>query len=238
MGRPRAAAVTVVTTAGGYALAYRLGQTWGATEAERRSRLPGDELLPDATTRTTHAITIDAPPHAVWPWLVQMGWGRAGWYTYRWVDRLLFPGRGAAEAPARVSRDAKFPANGPSADRILPEHQVLQVGDRIPDGPPEADCWFTVERLDVNRTLVLRSTTHVPAAWRERRDVAMDWVWSWRLTEPAFGRTRLVQRNRIILEPAWFELAFLAVIVPADFLTARSHLRGIRRRVHDAAVPV
>jgi hypothetical protein len=220
MGRPRAAAVTAVTAAGGYALAYRLGQTWGATEGERRASLPGDELLPDAATRTTHAITIDAAPHEVWPWLVQMGWGRAGWYTYRWVDQLLFP------------------ANGPSADRILPEHQRLQVGDRIPDGPPEADCWFTVERFDANRTLVLRSTTHVPAAWREHRDIAMDWVWSWHLTEPAFGRTRLVQRNRIILEPTWFELAFLAVIVPADFLMARSHLRGIRRRVRHAAVPV
>jgi hypothetical protein len=53
----------------------------------------------------THAITIAASADAVWPWLVQMGWGRAGWYTYRWVDRLLFP------------------ANGPSADQLLSQHQ-------------------------------------------------------------------------------------------------------------------
>jgi hypothetical protein len=220
MARSRAAAVTALTAASGYALAYRLGQTWGATEEERRRALPGDALLPHATMRTTHAITIDAPPHAVWPWLVQQGWGRAGWYTYRWVDQLLFP------------------ANGPSADRILPEHQQLQVGDRIPDGPPEADCWFTVEQLDVARSLVLRSTTHIPVAWRRHRHVAMEWVWSWHLTEPAFGRTRLVQRNRIILEPSWFEVAFLAVVVPADFVMARSHLRGIRRRVHNTPAPV
>jgi hypothetical protein len=111
-------ATAAVAAAGGYAVLYRLGQTWGATAQEQRQALAGDDLLPDATAWTTHAITIAAPPSAVWPWLVQMGWDRAGWYTYRWVDRLLFP------------------ANGPSATHILPEHQQLQVGDRVPDGPP------------------------------------------------------------------------------------------------------
>jgi hypothetical protein len=118
-----------------------------------------------------------------------MGWGRAGWYTYRWVDRLLFP------------------ANGPSADRILPEHQRLAIGDQVPDGPPEADCWFTVERLEPGRLLALRSTRHLPASWRER-GLAMDWIWSWQLDEPVPGRTRVIQRNRMRLRPAWFERAF------------------------------
>jgi hypothetical protein len=140
-----------------------------------------------------------------------LGWRRAGWYTYRWVDRLLFP------------------ANGPSANQLLPEHQQLQVGDHIPDGPPAADCWFTVERVEPDRLLVLRSTRHLPASWR-RRGLAMEWIWSWHLAEPAPGRTRLVQRNRLRLDPLWFERAFLATIVPADFLMARSHLRGLRRR--------
>jgi hypothetical protein len=74
--------------AGGYATLYRLGQTWGATNQERQQALVGDELLPNARAWTTHAITIEAPAPNVWPWLAQMGWGRAGWYTYRWVDRL------------------------------------------------------------------------------------------------------------------------------------------------------
>lgn len=59
------------------------------------------------------AITIDAPPEDVWPWVVQMGWGRGGWYTARWVDRLLFP------------------ANEPSATTVLPELQDLEVGDFV-----------------------------------------------------------------------------------------------------------
>jgi hypothetical protein len=101
------AAAALAAAAGGYATLYRLGQTWGATDQEQRKALAGDELLPAATALTTHAITIAAPPAAVWPWLVQMGWGRGGWSTYRWVDRLLFP------------------ANEPSANQLLPEGQQL-----------------------------------------------------------------------------------------------------------------
>jgi hypothetical protein len=209
-------ATAAVAAAGGYAVLYRLGQTWGATVQEQRQALAGDELLPEATALTTHAITIAAPAQEVWPWLVQMGWGRAGWYTYRWVDRLLFP------------------ANGPSSTRILPEHQRLQVGDRVPDGPPEADCWFTVEQLEPERLLVLRSTRHLPASWRQR-GLAMEWIWSWHLHEPTPGCTRLIQRNRMRLHPRWFERGFLATIVPADFIVARSHLQGLQRRAQASA---
>ena len=205
-------ATAAVVAAGGYATLYRLGQTWGATDQERKQALVGDELLPNARAWTTHAITIEAPAPKVWPWLVQMGWGRAGWDTYRWVDRLLFP------------------ANGPSADQILPGQQRLQEGDRLPDGPPEVDCWFTVERLEPSRLLVLRSTRHLPASWRQR-GLSMEWIWSWHLHEPTSGRTRVVQRNRMRLDPWWFERVFLATIVPADFVMARSHLRGLRDRV-------
>ena len=67
--------------------------------------------------------------------------------------------------------------------------------------------------------LALRSTRHLPASWRER-GLAMDWIWSWQLDTPAPGRTRVVQRNRLRLRPRWFEWAFLAAIVPADFVMA------------------
>ena len=166
---------------------------------------------------TTHAISIEAPASAVWPWLVQMGWGRAGWYTYRWVDQLLFP------------------ANGPSATRIVPELQYLQVGDHILDGAPDTDCWFSVEMLDPNRLMVLKSTTHLPREWRERYGARMEWVWSWHLEQPAPGRVRLVQRNRMRLWPRLLEAVFLGVIVPADFIMARSHLRAIRQRAEAMA---
>ncbi len=65
---------------------------WGATEAERVKRLPGDEIVEDVMTDYTRAVTIDAPPAAVWPWLVQIGDRRAGFYSYDWIERFVFAG--------------------------------------------------------------------------------------------------------------------------------------------------
>jgi hypothetical protein len=82
---------------------------WGATDEEFAGPMPGDDLLRPDAPRTTRAITIDAPPERVWPWLLQIGYGRGGWYSYDWLDN-----------------DGK-----PSVDRIDPELQRLAVGDRI-----------------------------------------------------------------------------------------------------------
>ena len=143
-------AVAVAVSIGVAAAGQWLGRTAGSRRSERRRLLPGDELVEQPTVVTNHAITIPAPPDQVWPWLVQMGWHRGGWYTARWVDRLLFP------------------ANWPSASRLVPQLQrPLAVGDSIPDGPPDT-AWYVVEHVDPPHLLALHSTTHVPAAWRER----------------------------------------------------------------------
>jgi hypothetical protein len=91
-----------------------------------------------------HAITLRGRSEDVWPWLVQLGWQRAGWYTYRRVDRLLFP------------------ANMPSTNSILPEHQNLKLGDHVPDGAPETGVHFVVEMLEPHKLLVLGSDSHLP----------------------------------------------------------------------------
>jgi hypothetical protein len=85
--------------------------TWGAAADEAAARLPGDELLENADGVATRAITIDAPPSAVWPWIAQMGPSpRGGAYTYDWIENLLG-------------------LNMHSADRVLPDYQHPQVGD-------------------------------------------------------------------------------------------------------------
>ncbi len=83
---------------------------WGATSSEVEGPMPGDDLVPRASFSATRALTIDAPPAAVWPWLVQLGFGRAGFYSYDLFDN----------------------AARPSADSILPGYQDPQVGDWVP----------------------------------------------------------------------------------------------------------
>jgi hypothetical protein len=134
---------------------HELGQRWGATREEVRGPMAGDDIVSDAKGQTTHAITIDAAADEVWPWLVQMGYHRAGWYTYPWVDRYVWH------------------IENPSAAQIVPELQHLLLGDTVPDGEP-GTAFYRVEVLDAQRTLVLHSTSHVPRPLRERMSV--DWT--------------------------------------------------------------
>jgi hypothetical protein len=94
---------------------------WGATPDEVESILPGDEMCAFPVL-STHAITIRAPRGVVWPWLVQIGEGRGGFYSYDWVERLMFGGRYL---------------EGHSATRIHPEFQDVHLGDRIRLAEPE-----------------------------------------------------------------------------------------------------
>lgn len=209
-------AMTVASITITEATLMRLGRTYGSTKAERALSLPGDHLISDPNAVTDHAITIDAPAAAVWPWLLQMGWGRGGWYTARWVDRLLFP------------------ANGPSADRIIPELQHITIGTFIPDGPPETMCGLVVEECENERALVLRSTTHLPLSWRAH--ATLDWSWAFVLTPLDHGtRTRFHFRSRWMTRPWWLTVLGQLGIVPADFVMSRDMLHGVKQRAEQLA---
>src|ERR1043165_7876130 len=62
---------------------------WGATDQEARERLPGDEFTPHVSGQATHAITIEAPVSEVWPWIVQVGQDKGGFYSYSWLEKLM-----------------------------------------------------------------------------------------------------------------------------------------------------
>ena len=147
MSQPKSAAETV---AGGalaagatLILAYLLvirpwHLRWGATDEEVSQPMPGDGIVEHPHLNATRAITIEAPPEAVWQWLVQMGQGRAGFYTYDRIENLAS-------------------MNIHSADRILPEFQHLEVGDIIPTDPNGEG--FTITALEPNRSLVMVAGT-------------------------------------------------------------------------------
>jgi hypothetical protein len=109
--------------------------TWGATDAEARSRLPGDELLQHADGVATRAVEIDAPPAAVWPWIAQMGPSpRGGAYTYDWIENLLG-------------------LNMHSTDQVLPEFQDPHTGETIGFGPNK----MRLERVEPEHVLAWRA---------------------------------------------------------------------------------
>jgi hypothetical protein len=196
---------------------YIFGRTWGSTRDERARYLPGDDLVENPHLMSDHATTISASPEEVWPWLVQMGWSRGGFYTYRWVDTLFFP------------------ANGPSADAILPQWQDIKVGDHIPDGAPETNCFYEVEILEPNKMMVLKSWTHLPPQVRDNERVSMLWTWGFYLDDLGNGETRLLFRMRGNLKPWWMLALFQLVIVPADFVMARSFCSGLKRRIEHSS---
>jgi len=124
-------------------------RTWGATTEEVSRQLPGDDAAPEPSDETTRAVTVAAPSDDVWPWVVQLGQGRGGFYSYTWLEN-------------RVGADIH------NVDRIVPELQELAEGDSI--RMVREDYWFqspmtsmTVERVDPGRTLVLQG--HDGGTW-------------------------------------------------------------------------
>jgi hypothetical protein len=109
--------------------------TWGATPEEAAEALPGDDLLADADIVSTRAVRIEAPPGAIWPWLVQMGSGRGGAYTYDRIENL-------------------FGLGMHSANEILPQFQDLKLGDEMQLGPNRP--MMRVEIIDPERVLTFR----------------------------------------------------------------------------------
>jgi len=114
---------------------------WGATAEEAGEPLPGDDHTPHPRVQSTRAVTIDAPPEQVWPWLMQIGIGRAGFYTHDWVERLMF--------------HARYVEGRHSATRIHPELPPLAVGDTVPMG---AGVFAPVSEVEPYRHLVAQET--------------------------------------------------------------------------------
>jgi hypothetical protein len=119
--------------------------TWGSTAYERAAELPGDELVPGSRYVMNHAVRIDAPAEVVWPWLVQMGQDRGGFYSYDWLERAL-------------GDDIH------NADRIVPAWQHLEKGDLVRATQPNylggilgRDIGWRVARIDPGYALVLEN---------------------------------------------------------------------------------
>lgn len=220
--------------AAGLAALDYFGHRWGATEDEATRPLPGDAAVPNPLDQTTHAVTVNAPPEAIWPWLVQAGYHRGGWYDdpttaqvfMRYFFNILTPADERAEYR-------------PSAERLLPEYQGLKVGDIVPDGPPDT-AYFTVVDMAANRHLVLLSDTHIPSlnphALRGKSFAPWGtFSWVFVLEEFSPGATRLILRTRAVYGPPLFRLFGWLFFMVGELVFPYQILHGIRRRAEALA---
>lgn len=189
-----------------------LARELGTPEAEEQTRpLPGDERIPHPLGQSTHGITIDAPPERIWPWLLQLGCRRGGWYCYDWLHN----------------------GRRPSAHRIDPELQRLAVGQILP-ATPDGEEGFTVLELHPGRALVLGGTFDQEA----RRSVPEDaplperyWraTWAFALEPLDPAHTRLHVRARVDYAPASLRWR-AAWMRPVHAFMQMEQLRNLKRR--------
>ncbi|MER2134492.1 MAG: SRPBCC family protein [Arthrobacter sp.] len=187
----------------------RASLRWGATEAELAMELPGDELLPVPNLAATRAISIAAPPSAVWPWLTQLGQNRGGFYSYDWLENLVGLGIHSAET-------------------IQPELQVQGPGDMIDLAP---GAGLSVVRLDGERALVLGGGVGPDgsSAGAGTEGVPYDFTWAFILLPQLGGSIRLVVRERYTYRTGWAG-ALVEPVEMVSFLMSERMLRGIRDR--------
>jgi hypothetical protein len=200
---------TVAATALAVGVIRRRSLRWGATCAEARQSLPGDELLARADLQSDRAVTVRARPQDVWPWIAQLGQGRGGFYSYDALENL-------------VGCDIH------SADAVVAQWQRVEVGDQVRLAP---EVTLAVARVDPGRALVLRGGIPI-GPW----PAPYDFSWAFVLLAAPHGSTRLLVRERYAYQRRWAAL-IVEPAEMVSFLMSTRMLRGIKQRAERAAPP-
>lgn len=198
-----------------YALAARPRMLrWGARPEEVERVFTGDEFVLNPQIKATHAVTVHAPVEKVFPWLVQMGQGRAGFYSVEAIENGIFE------------------LDIHNADRILPEYQELHVGDRVALG---RGVFARVAAIEPLKHLILRATAHgdehEEGAPPLKKGETLNMTWAFFTEAMDSGDTRLIERFRVEFTPTLANnVMFYGFIEPGAFFMERSMLLGIKAR--------
>jgi hypothetical protein len=215
---PLAALTRLAITGVGSAVAYWYWvrpwyRTWGATQAEVDRALPGDDLVPNPQISFTHAITIAAPVTRVWPWIVQMGKDRAGFYSYERIENAM-------------GLDIH------NANRIVPELQNLKVGDIFPLGPNNFGPLVAI--LEPDRVMVLHGDTRTDANATFpgiQPGFFMNVTWTFYVEPIADQASRLIERFKLDYNRSTQNTLYFGVFLePGAFVMERKMLLGIKAR--------
>lgn len=192
-----------------FTLAWPWLSRWGATDAELQQALPGDSLAPQPALVTTKALTVQAPPEAIWPWLVQLGVDRGGMYSYLWVENWLL----------------RLHVN--NTEKIRPEWQQIAVGDFLRFTPKEYPLnpgpGLYVQQLASNQLLVA-------CFGMENRPSDCTTTWQFVLAPQADGTTRLILRSIQPAGASWLARAVNKVVQAFPFYMERKMLLTLKER--------
>lgn len=190
-------------------------ERWGATEEEVHAELPGDELVAEPATQSTRGITVNAPPGQVWPWVVQLGADRAGFYSYDWLENL-------------------FGLGIHSADQVIADWQQRAVGDLVYADAAGTGGWYVMHVVP-SEALVLKMA-NVATGQPARRDEQLRWefLWTFVTRNPGNGTTRLLVRERVGFGSRTTRL-LMAPVGFVSFLMTQKMMRGIKARAEAAA---
>ncbi len=202
LGKP---ALALAAAAGAYWLALRPWHLrWGATDAEFARRWPGDELVVDPSTRAVRAVAVYAPAADVWPWIVQVGRERGGFYSYTWLENL-------------IGADIR------NVDQLIPGLPARRAGDTVWMGPRDrfrGMARMIVAKVDPSRAMVL-----VPPTESVLREGTAEGVWSF-ILEPASDHTARLVMLSLAAKARIVDLVFWE---PAHFVMERKMMLTIKR---------
>jgi hypothetical protein len=214
MQRTGGAVFSVIVAVILYAMVARSWmRNWGASVDEAQTELPGESALANPQYQSRRAITIYASAEVVWNWLIQIGQGRGGFYSYDWLENL-------------------FNLNIHSTDRIVPEFQDLAPGDFIAAEPGHAFGWRVAE-IDEGKSLVLRvSIEETDSAGAPQVDpAAFSGFWIFQLNPIDASSCRLIADFRADFGPGPLPASLPAMLLePVHFIMERKMLLGIRER--------
>jgi hypothetical protein len=192
---------------------------WGATEADLHKWWPGDDWMPDPVTESTRAVTIDASVQEVWQWLAQIGQDRGGFYSYTPLENAIG-------------------ANMTNADRIHPEWQHREVGEKVWLGDPakyDGKAFLVVAEWIPRQAIVLVTGDD----WRQIREggFATKTVWAFFLEPLGDGKCRLIARSRGGVNPDFSagKIGNAVFWEPEHFVMERAMLLGIKERAERRA---
>ena len=181
----------------------------GTTIAESKRTFPGDEITPPKHFRSTMATTINAKPDEIWPWLVQVGWGKAAFYSYNKIEAL-------------------FRMDLHNADKIHPEWQNLKVGDTMWMSHPRLKFLFPqtkVNSMDPNESIVF--AIYSPEGVSDNPSGA----WSFTLEPVDKNHTRVFSRLQVDSTPLLSKIVFYFFMEPAHFVMQQGMFKGLKKRL-------